>query len=360
MRRRPALAWILILALVLAPVLLASPALAGKKDKKKGEEEKVDLVWPLPPEQPRVRFLKIFQNDQQFKKKKSKFRRILLGPEQEDVLALEKPYGIAVDDQGRVYVTDTGQAAVLVFDEKEREVRILGEGGHVQLVTPIGIDVDKTGRVFVADAGLQQVVVFSPEGKVQLAFGRQEGIENPAGLVVDDARSRVLVADSRGHKIFAYSLEGAHLATWCERGSGPGQLNYPTNIAMGPDGRIYVVDTGNFRVQILSPEGEFLSFFGSAGDGYGDFHRPKGIGVDSEGHIYVVDAAFNNFQIFDDKGQLLLFVGAMGKGPGNFWLPAGIHIDGSDRIYVADQINSRIQIFQYLPDEKSGPSKPQG
>jgi len=353
------LVWFVALALVLGPVLLGSPALAKKKEKKEETGETAQLVWPLPPEQPRVRFLKLLRSDQQFKKK-SRWRRFLLGPEQESIIALKKPYGVTVDDQGRVYVADTGLGAVVIFDEEAREARLLGEEGHVRLATPIGIDVDATGRAFVADAGLQQVVCFDPEGQVLLAFGSQEGMKSPAGVVVDDERSRVLVVDSKGHRIFVYSLDGTSQGIWGERGSGPGQFNYPTNITLGPGGRVYVVDTGNFRVQVLSPDGEFLFKFGKPGDGPGDFHRPKGIGVDSEGHIYVSDAAFNNFQIFNEKGELLLFVGTMGKEPGTFWLPAGIHIDDSDRIYVVDQINSRVQVFQYLSEGAAKASKSEG
>jgi len=278
----------------------------------------------------------------------------MLGPEQEEIRSLQKPYGVAVDGNGRVYVTDTDQAAVLVFDDAAREVRSLGDTGHVRLVTPVGIAVDRSGNVFVGDVGLSEVVSFDPSGQLRLVFGSKEGVRSPSGIVVDDARSRVLVADSREHRIFVFSPDGALLETWGERGNGEGQFNYPTNIAIGPDGRVYVVDTGNFRVQILSPEGRFLSAFGKAGDGFGDFHRPKGIGVDSEGHIYVADAAFNNFQIFDEKGALLLFVGTMGKDPGAFWLPAGLHVDASDRVFVVDQINARVQVFQYLKGGEGG------
>lgn len=345
------LAWLLAFSAIVAPAHAAGSAGNTSKSKKSTSSAEPEIVWPLPPDPPRVRYLRAHYGSQDYEnKKKKRWRRLFLGPEPEKVTVLVKPYGVATDGKGRLYVTDTGLGAVVIFDDQERTVRILGDRGHVQLSTPIGIAIDAQERIFVADSGLHQVICFSPEGKPLMAIGRDEGLQSPSGVAIDEARGRLLVTDSHQHKIFVYGLDGALAKTWGARGSGDGEFNFPTNIAVGSGGHVYVVDTGNFRVQVLGPEGDFLSKFGRAGDGFGDFHRPKGIAVDSEGHVYVVDAAFNNFQVFDSGGTLLLFVGAYGKDPGRFWVPAGIHIDGEDRIFVADQVNARIQVFQYLPE----------
>jgi len=337
-----------LLAVSVAISGFLSDAVARERRRAPPAGSNPDLVWPLPPDPARLRFVRAWSGADDFRKKPSLLRRVLVGPERDEGLRLRKPYGVTTDAEGRLYVTDTGLGAVLVFDEHEREVRLLGVDGQVRLVTPIGVAVDSLGRVFVSDADLHQVFGFGVDGRVELALGRAEGMKNPAGIAIDRARERLYVVDSHSHRLFVYDTRGVSLGSWGDRGPGEGQFNFPTNVAVDAAGHVYVVDTGNFRVQVFDPDGKPRASFGEAGDGFGHFTRPKGIALDSEGHVYVVDAAFNNFQIFDAEGRLLLFVGALGTEPGQFWLPAGIHIDGRDRVYVVDQVNRRVQVFQYL------------
>lgn len=337
-----------ILPFLLVFLIAAAPHVhAGRKDRPKRSS---DLVWPLPPDPPRIRYVGTLHGSTDFAKKQSRFKRFLLGPETEHGLMFRKPYAVATDSSGRVYVSDTGLGAVLVFDEREREVSLFGAKGRTKLITPVGLAFDERGRLFVADADLDLVLCFDEREDVVLALGTQEGMRNPVGLAIDKHRRRLYVADSHLHQVLVYSTGGQFLGAWGSRGSEEGQFNFPTNVALGAEGNVYVVDTGNFRVQIFDPEGRLLSSFGQAGSVTGSFHRPKGIGVDSRGHIYVADAAFNNFQVFDREGQLLLHVGSAGRTAGTFWLPAGLHIDGEDRVFVVDQINKRVQIFQYVGD----------
>lgn len=341
-----------VFSAIIAAILLLAPAaaFAGKK-KDQNPAPAREFVWPAPPDEPRIKYLRSLRTDHDFekKKKKSRWKRLLLGPQKDKVIGLQKPYGVATDSQGRVYVTDSGLASVMVFDLAAREVKIFSHASQVKFHTPIGIAVDGDDRIFVSDVGLHQVLCITGDGELLLAFGRREGLVRPAGLAIDKSRRLLYVSDTPQHRIFVYGLDGKLIRSFGERGTGEGQFNYPTNLAIDSTGRLHVVDTGNFRVQTLSPDGEFLSTFGGAGSGFGQFTRPKGIAIDSEGHLYVADAAFNNFQIFDDKGQLLMFVGGYGNGPGGFWLPAGVHVDSSDRVYVADQVNMRVQVFQYMP-----------
>jgi DNA-binding beta-propeller fold protein YncE len=331
-------------------LMLAFPAPASaRRSKTEGASAGQDLVWPLPPDAPRVRYLETLSGTADFKKRSS-WRRVLLGPDTDPGIALKKPYGVATDSAGRVYVADTGQGAILIFDTATRQVRPLPTQGRVRLVTPIGLALDEMERIFVSDSELHEVFCFDGSGEVLLALGREQGMKSPAGLAIDKKRHRLYVADSHLHQILVYGTDGLFLGAWGTRGSGPGQFNFPTNLAVDGGGNVYVVDTGNFRIQVLDPEGKPVSSFGQPGDSPGDFQRPKGIALDSEGHIYVSDAAYSNFQIFDRDGRLLLDVGTVGTAPGTFSLPAGIHIDGKDRIFVADQLNRRVQVFQYVKE----------
>jgi DNA-binding beta-propeller fold protein YncE len=306
-----------------------------------------DIVWPLPPEQPRIRFVEMFYSNMDVEKAAS-FSEKLFGEDNPQFLV--KPYGVAVDRDGRVYVTCPRR--VFVFDKKGGRLDFIGDQpGTGQLKRPIGIAVAPDGRVYVSDVGSARVFIYDSKGRFISAIGHGSEFQTPAGLAIDGKLGRLYVVDTREHHFRAYTLNGEYLFTVGERGSDPGKFNYPTNVAVDGKGDIYVVDTANFRVQIFDPQGHYLKSIGKLGDRPGEFARPKGIAIDSEGHIYVADAAFNNFQIFDNEGRLLLFVGEGGAEPGRFQLPAGLFIDDEDRIYVADQLNARVQVFQYLGEK---------
>lgn len=310
-------------------------------------DKPVDLVWPNPPETPRVKYVRSLSRANEFGTTGNRaLLEYLFGQDVSGTMA--KPYGVATDRKGRVYVTDSGQGAVWVFDEGNKKVTFLGTSGQGRLAQPIGIAIDNRGIVFVSDVRLQRVFGYDQEGNLAVAIGKKGELANPSGLAIDGSSGRLYLADPRSHKIRVYnSSDGKFLFEFGKRGDQDGEFNFPTNLFVRDD-RLYITDTGNFRIQIFDLEGNFLKKFGTAGDSPGQLARPKGVAVDSEGHIYVVDSAFDNFQIFDDEGRLYLFVGAAGHRPGYFWLPAGIFIDERDRIYVVDSYNRRVQVFQYM------------
>jgi len=304
----------------------------------------------MPPEQPRIRYIKSWRGQMNFKKR-SDFKDALLGIDHQG-LYLAKPYGVAVNADGsRMYVTDAKLRGVVVFDMKKEQVYMLKTDAMGGLASPVEVRVDSKGRIYVTDSFGGKLMVYKPNGETLRTLGRADGMKRPTGLALDEAHNRIYVSDVVSHQIMVYDFDGHFIKRFSERGSDPGYLNFPNNLAVDKDGKIYVTDSGNFRVQIFSPEGEYLSGFGKLGDGFGAFARPKGIAVDSDNHVYVLDAAFGNYQIFNNAGQLLLFVGTVGRGPGMFWLPAGMYIDNNDKIYVVDSLNKRVQVFQYIKEE---------
>ncbi|MBI3635565.1 MAG: 6-bladed beta-propeller [Candidatus Rokubacteria bacterium] len=307
------------------------------------------LVWPLPPEAPRIRYVESLWHSDQFKDTKNTWLMdIVLGPDGKRTNRMVKPFAVTTDAKGRVYVTDTGLSRVWVFDREKKEVRFLGDSGQGQLVTPSGVAVDARGIVYVSDTKLDRVFAYDEQGKVVLAIGQPEEFYSPSGLAIDQASKRLYVADAGRHKIRVYDTEsGKFLFEFGTRGTATGQFNYPTHLFLAK-GVLYVTDTMNFRVQVFALDGRYLRKYGEMGANFGQLARPKGVAVDSEGHVYVVDAAFGNVQIFSGDGDLLLFVGQTGFDAGQFFLPAGMHIDAKDRVYVVDQYNRRVQVFDYL------------
>ncbi len=340
--------WSAVLSLLLAlPVIAGTGGCAPSRGiPLEVQEAGPVLVWPKPPEEPRIRYLWSIATPKDLGITKSFLRKVVefFAGQRED--RLQQPYGIAVDSEERIYVADSALRVVHVFDPRGGRYRAIRGTKREEFRFPVGVTLDGEGRLYVSDAERGAVIGFDGGGK---AFFRiTEGLKRPAGLAFNSKNGLLYVADVLRHEILAYDLQGKLRFSFGGRGSGEGQFNFPTNIAIDREGTLYVTDAMNFRIQIFRPDGTFLAKFGRLGDALGDFARPKGIGVDSEGHIYVVEGLYDVVNIFDREGRLLLTFGGPGTGKGEFWLATGLFIDGRDRIYVADSFNSRVQVFQYL------------
>jgi DNA-binding beta-propeller fold protein YncE len=199
------------------------------------------------------------------------------------------PFGVAVDKNGEVYVTDEWKSSVSVFDAKGKFVRKWGTpgSGPGQLKGPAGIVCEPNGNVIVVDSGNNRLQVFTPQGKLVAQCGKA--------------------------------------------GSGEGEFNKPWGITLDQDGNIYVADWKNHRVQKLSPAGKFLMAIGRYGKipvaenafavtylgpfissvpeteriSAGILNHPTGVAVDPEGDIYVTDWGNHRLCIFDKEGRPL-------------------------------------------------------
>ncbi|PIQ14061.1 MAG: hypothetical protein CO125_03460 [Hydrogenophilales bacterium CG_4_9_14_3_um_filter_59_35] len=301
------------------------------------------LVWPKPPAQERIRYLRSVSGPQDWGISRSFWRRLVDALSGNGKELFMRPSAVAERD-GVLYVADPGAQALWILDaQRDRYARItrIGEQG---LVSPVALALGSGGTVFVADTVLKKVFLLDREGILIRSFATQ-GLERPAGLAWDEAAQRLFVLDSLRHRVAVFDANGALLHNLGESGSQNGQFNHPTHLALDASGTLLVNDALNFRVQAIDPKGRFLWKFGQVGNGAGDFAAPKGIASDSAGHVYVVDALFDAVQIFDRQGQLLLAFGEHGAGRGQFTLPRGIYISTEDKVYVADAYNRRVQIF---------------
>lgn len=306
------------------------------------------LLYPLPPDEPRIKYVRTYRGEIDFVKEG--FFDLIFG--KPPAPRLSKPYGVSARGD-KIYVTQTGAASVAVIDTKEQKISYIGDMGSTgRLAMPIGVAVAPSGMLIVSDSKLKKVFVYDEAGNFKGAIGKKDDFEAPSGIAINAELGRIYIVDSYGHRVSVYSLQGEPLFKFGRRGHDDAEFNFPTGIAIDRrNGNVYVVDTQNFRVQVFDKDGKFLRNFGTVGDTPGSFARPKGIGIDSEGHVYVTDAAFDNFQIFDETGRVLLYIGSAGSRPGYFQLPAGLYVDENDRIYVVDQLNRRVQVFQYLSEE---------
>lgn len=307
------------------------------------------LYWPDPPPAARLTYVREFRSEKDFPHSRrtlwERVKRLLVGSEEE--WAVRSPYGLDIQGE-KLYVADPAARTVWVADfTKGTFSPFVRSTEKVPLPSPIGVAVEEDGRVFVADSQRRAVLVFSPAGKLLAVLGERH-LGRPTGLAIDHRRQRLYVVDTVRAEIRHFSTSTLkETGRFGRLGTQPGEFNLPVHIAVR-NGIVYIVDTMNFRVQVFDAGGQFIGLFGRMGDGPGDLARPKGLGVDSEGNVYVADGLFDNVQVFDRLGRLLLSFGGIGEQPGQFWLPAGLAIDERDRIYVADSANRRIQVFQYL------------
>jgi DNA-binding beta-propeller fold protein YncE len=327
---------------ILATALLAAAAACAHAPVKPAREE---VVWPAPPDAPRARLAALLPDPDAPAPRPPWWRRVVAvivghDPDPAESL-LARPFGIAAAN-GAVFVADPDAPSVLRIDGP-RAARV--ECRDLAWSAPMGIAVAEDGTLYVADGGSATVVVVEPGGKCRsLGAG---ALERPVSVALDGGR--LLVADPPRHQIVVLSLAGDVLARWGTEGEGDGEFHFPTAVARAPDGMVLVVDALNFRVARLSAEGAWLGAFGVPGETEGSFARPKAVAADARGRVYVSDAQRDAVLVFRADGAFEFAVGTSGSAPGYFALPAGLAVSGG-RLVVADSMNRRIQVFELLGD----------
>jgi DNA-binding beta-propeller fold protein YncE len=261
---------------------------------------------------------------------------------------LQRPVTGMVDAQGRILVTDMSRQAVFVFDVVAGELKVWETAhGATAFAAPAGIAAGRGGEVLVADAQLGVVVRLDGEGNPKGLIGKGL-LKRPTGLARDAAAGLVFVADTHAHDVKVFDDDGALVRTIGRRGEGPGELNYPTHLAIA-GGELLVTDSMNSRIQAFAPDGRPLERrIGARGLYVGNLVRPKGVAVDNEGQIYVVEGYFDHLLVFSAAGELLLPIGGTGSQTGRFFLPHGVWVDARNRVFVADMFNGRVVVLQFL------------
>nr|WP_154890261.1 S-layer homology domain-containing protein [Paenibacillus xylanexedens] len=229
---------------------------------------------------------------------------------------------------------------------------------------PKGVTVDSSGNVYVADSGnhrIQKLTLstntWSEWKKVGGGAGSGLGeFNNPTAVAVDSS-GNVYVADSGNHRIQKLTLSTNTWSEWKKVGGGNGlglgEFNNPRGVAVDSSGNVYVADSSNHRIQKLTLSTNTWSVWKKpsagavAGNGLGEFNFPNGVAVDSSGNVYVGDS--NNHRIqkltlsTNTWSEWKKLGGGAGAGLGEFNTPRAVAVDGSGNIYVADTGNHRIQ-----------------
>jgi len=229
------------------------------------------------------------------------------------------PSGIAIDGKGNLYVADTGNNAIRKV-APDGTVSTLagsglagkadGKGRGAQFNGPVGVAVDEDGVVYVADTYNDAIRRVAPDGTVTtLAGGGAPGdadgpalkaaFDTPCALVLD-ADGALLIADTRNNAIRKLSRDGM-VSTVLRAPPNDRQalLRRPMALARTHDGHLYIATGSQGRILQLTPQGELGGLpdigqrvepeYGS--DGKVQLYAPRGMALARNGSLVVSDAA---------------------------------------------------------------------
>jgi DNA-binding beta-propeller fold protein YncE len=258
---------------------------------------------------------------------------------------MSKPVALLAESPDTMWVLDQGNGVIYRVRKKTGEIAHYRNKEYKSFASLVATCSLPGNRILFTESYLNKIFLFSPDKKALSVLNDTLTLDRPTGIAWSSATKEIWVVETNAHRISVLNEQGQLIRRFGQRGTGPGEFNFPTSVWIDDSGKAFVVDAMNFRVQTFSKEGTFEGMFGQIGDATGFFARPKGIATDSKGNIYIADALFNTVQIFDQSGRFLYNFGEQGQGEGQFWMPAGIFIDRHDNIYVADTYNSRVQVF---------------
>jgi len=285
-----------------------------------------------------------------------------------DTTRLNRPWGITVAPDGSLYVAEDRGDRLIKLSPSGTQIWTVGEPGvygndddHLgsYWAGPEGnLAIDSSGTVYVADTGNARVQIFDPSGTLVGTFGSY-GTGNyqfdcPAGVAINPANGDIFVVDRCNQRVQVFNsnrIYKATIGTTGVIGTDNAHLNWPWSVAVNASGDIFVADTDNERVQtctLSGGTGVCTTFVGETGMRDNDFGhlQPISVAVDGDGRVYVADGWSSRVQVFDSSGAYLTTLGGIWGGySGEMRFPTGIALDTEGNLYVSDAETQRIQKY---------------
>lgn len=285
------------------------------------------------------------------------------------------PIGIAFNARDELFVTDLNNARVQKFstdgqhlggfdlprDAPDRKSTIVG-----------GIAIDEEGLIYLSFMVQHKIAVYRESGELVREWGKHGSAEGefnqPGGMLFCD-RETVTIADQCNHRIQVFSREGKFLSQWGGYGSEAGKFGGmgdqgsrfggPHFIVRDSQRRLYTTEGVQGRVQVFSPEGSPLAAWGDKGDQPGGFGAyqfgglattmgPIGVAIDRFDRV-LVSSLNDRVQVFDSAGKFLFGIDGTGKEGGALLHPHGMAFDKQGMLYICDAGNQRILKFETPP-----------
>lgn len=307
------------------------------------------------------------------------------------------PTGLALDDQGNVYISDIGTHRILKLDRQGHLTAIAGtgEGGYsgdggpavkASLFAPHDVTFDAEGNLLIADTFNHRIRRINRQGIITTIAGNgkaaysgdhgpalQASLNNPQSIALD-REGNLLIADTYNYVVRRVDRQGT-MTTFA--GTEPGfagdggpaskaQISLPMAVAVGPDGSVYISDAGNSRIRRVAPDGKIQTIVGYGGGsglygaGFTGDNGPSekakvfsaaGLKCDEAGNLYISDSGNNRIRVI--RGGVITTI--IGSGRAGFGgdeskaleaalnTPQKIALAKDGSLLIADRVNHRIR-----------------
>ncbi len=236
-------------------------------------------------------------------------------------------------------LTNAGKNPLLPYGSKQGQVK-----------NPRGMTTDPAGRLYVSDTGNDRVQIFDADGAFLNMFGdggsKEGNFNDQAGITVND-KGNIYIADPGNKRMQAFNSDGIFLFAVGPQVGGLALRN-PVSVRSGANGNLYILDAALKKVIVTDVNGKFLRVW----DDSGNMQEPVDMAYDGKAYFYILDRGSFSIKIFDDQGKYVSSFFAKGSGERELMDPR--HLDfADDKLYVADFSSGKILAFalSYLPEE---------
>jgi DNA-binding beta-propeller fold protein YncE len=213
-----------------------------------------------------------------------------------------EPWGVAVDREGNIYVADTWNHRIQKFNSNFQFEKAWGgpfldvgqrEPEPLELFGPRAIAVDADGNVWVTDTGNKRILKFNANGDFLAQYGGEGSgpgqFEEPVGIAIAPSGD-ILVADTWNRRIQRFSSSFEYLGEIpVESWGSQGVADKPYLAVLG-DGRIVASDPANGAVLVFASDGRPIATWQAPASAL-EGSRPVGVAVAATGDVFISDGA---------------------------------------------------------------------
>lgn len=254
---------------------------------------------------------------------------------------LRSPLALVRDSHnGDLIISSFESGEVVILDRNGALLQRLGK--QTGLVTPYGVALDKEGRIYVTEVQTGRLKILAPAGQLldEIDLSALRGQTVSPGRITLGQDGQVYIVDLSGNDILILSADGTQLRAL-------GSFGYLQKAGPGPGREIIGLSGQGAAVTVFNSEGEVLRAFGKHGDETSrNVSFPTGFAIDARGRLWIADAFQHRLKVFSLKGEFLFNYGKMEEETGGFFFPVDLCFGEQGELYVLEKGANRIQVFQ--------------